>query len=276
MFSKLNQFSKQAIVFFVDAFLIVSSLFLSYSLRFNTLDNSAHIQEILAILPVILLMRLGVFITMGLYRGMWRYTSMHDLVTIIKAVTLSSGLSMALLFLMYRLADYPRSVFVIDWFVILVLVGGSRFAYRLYHEGWNKRDSDTRNTAKNVLIVGAGRGGEMILREILSNPHLNYAPIGFVDDDRKKRNMTIHGYRVLGNTRDIPTIVDDYNVKEVFLAIPTASGAAKRRIMLTCKSAGVKSKTLPGVGELLRGTAKVSSTAGVPDRGPSGQRAGKT
>jgi FlaA1/EpsC-like NDP-sugar epimerase len=259
MFSKLNQFSKQIIVFFVDAALIVSSLFLSYTLRFNTLDNSAHIHEILAILPVILLMRLGVFITMGLYRGMWRYTSMHDLVTIIKAVTLSSGLSMALLFLIYRLADYPRSVFVIDWFVILVLIGGSRFAYRLYHDGWNKRDSDIRIIAKNVLIVGAGRGGEMILREILSNSRLNYAPIGFVDDDRKKRNMTIHGYRVLGNTRDIPTIVDDYNVKEVFLAIPTASGAAKRRIMLTCKSSGVKSKTLPGVGELLRGTAKVSS-----------------
>ena len=204
-------------------------------------------------------MRLGVFVTMGLYRGMWRYTGMHDLVTLIKAVTLSSGLSMALLFLMYRLADYPRSVFVIDWFVVLVLVGGSRFAYRLYHEGWNKKDGDLRSAAKNVLIVGAGRGGEMILREMLGNPRLNYAPIGLVDDDRRKRNMTIHGYRVLGNTRDIPAIVDDYNVKEVFLAIPTASGAAKRRIMLTCKSSGVKSKTLPGVGELIRGTAKVSS-----------------
>lgn len=260
MFSKLSQFSKQIIVFFVDAVLVISSLYFSYSLRFNTLDNSAHLHEILTILPVILLMRLGVFVTMGLYRGMWRYTGMHDLVALIKAVTLSSGLSMALLFLMFRLADYPRSVFVIDWFVILVLVGGSRFTYRLYHEGWNKRDSgDFRNTAKNVLIVGAGRGGEMILREMLSNSQLNYAPIGFVDDDRKKRNMTIHGYRILGNTRDIPTIVDDYNVKEVFLAIPTASGAAKRRIMLTCKSSGVKSKTLPGVGQLLRGTAKVSS-----------------
>ena len=258
MFSKLNQFSKQAIVFIVDAGLITLSLFLSYSLRFNTLDINVHLPEILSILPVILLMRLGVFVSIGLYRGMWRYTGMHDLVTLIKAVTLSSGLSMALLFLMYRLADNPRSVFVIDWFVVLVLVGGSRFAYRLYHEGWNKQDSGNLSTARSVLIVGAGRGGEMILREIHSNPRLNYTPIGLVDDDRKKRNMTIHGYRVLGNTRDIPTIVDNYNVKEVFLAIPTASGAAKRRIMLTCKSAGVKSKTLPGVGELLRGTAKVS------------------
>ena len=259
MFSKLNQFSKQAVVFLVDTVLIISSLFFSYALRFNTLDLSPHLHEILTILPFLLLMRLGVFITMGLYRGMWRYTGMHDLVALIKAVTLSSGLTMALLFLIYRLADYPRSVFVIDWFVILVLVGGSRLAYRLYREGWHKHGSNLKNSAKNVLIVGAGRGGEMILREMLSNPRLNYTPVGFVDDDREKRNMTIHGHRVLGNTREIPSIIDDYNVKEVFLAIPTASGAAKRRIMLTCKSAGVKSKTLPGVGELIQGTAKVSS-----------------
>jgi FlaA1/EpsC-like NDP-sugar epimerase len=259
MIHKINRFSKQTIVFLVDAALIISSLILSYILRFNSLNLHAHSHEILTILPVVLLMRLGVFVSMGLYRGMWRYTGMHDLVTIVKAVTLSSGLSMALLFLMYRLTAYPRSVFVIDWFVVLVLVGGSRFAYRLYHEGWKKKDSDSRIAAKNVLIVGAGRGGEMILREMLGNPRLNYSPVGFVDDDRTKRNMTIHGYRVLGNTRDIPSIVDDYDIKEVFLAVPTASGAAKRRIMLICKGAGVKSKTLPGVGELIRGTARVSS-----------------
>ncbi|MFI4963678.1 MAG: nucleoside-diphosphate sugar epimerase/dehydratase, partial [Legionellales bacterium] len=226
MLAKWGQFSKQAVVFFLDTVLITSSLLLSYALRFNTLDLSLHIHEILTILPLVLLMRLGVFVTMGLYRGMWRFTGMHDLVTLIKAVSLSSGLTLAMLFLIYRLADYPRSVFVIDWFVILVLVGGSRFTYRLYREGWHKQNIDLKSTSKNVLIVGAGKGGEMILREMLSNSRLNFSPIGFVDDDRKKRNMTIHCYRVLGNTRDIPTIVDDYNVTEVFLAIPIASGAA--------------------------------------------------
>lgn len=260
MFSKLNTFSKQTIVFFVDSVLIVSSLFLSYVLRFNTLDISDHIHEILTILPFILLMRLGVFMTMGLYRGMWRFSGIHDLVTLIKAVSLSSGLSMALLFLLYRLVDYPRSVFVIDWFVILVFVGGSRFAYRLYHEGWHQPESNIKSPVKNVLIVGAGRGGEVIVREMLahSRHRLSYSPIGFVDDDRKKRNMTIHGCRVLGNTRDIPNLIKNYNINEVILAIPAASSAAKRRIMLTCKSAGVKTKILPAVGELLNGSAKVS------------------
>jgi len=139
-----------------------------------------------------------------------------------------------------------------------VLVGGSRFVYRLYREGWLKPVTQPNVIARNVLIVGAGRAGEMILREILGNYHLNYTPVGFVDDDRKKRNMTIHGYCVLGNTREIARIVKNYNIEEVLLAIPAASGTAKRRIMLTCKRAGIKSKTLPAVGEILNGSAKVS------------------
>jgi FlaA1/EpsC-like NDP-sugar epimerase len=180
---------------------------------------------------------------------------------------------MVLFFLAFRLEEYPRSIFVIDWFVVLVLVGGSRFAYRLYREGW-PNPGNGQDSAKKVLIVGAGRAGEMLLREILGNYRIDYQPIGFLDDNRKKRNLTIHGYRVMGNTRDIPHIVKKYNVETVFLAIPSSSGAAKRRIMKTCKRAGVKSKTLPPMGEILKGAVKVSSLR-ISDRRPR-QRAGQT
>ncbi len=259
MISRMGKFSKQVAVLSMDSVLIALSLFLSYALRFNTPNLSDHLDQIYVVLPLMLVVRLGVFVSMGLYRGMWRFTGMRDLVRLIQAVTLGSLLSVALIFMTTRLQDYPRSIFVIDWFVLVVLVGGSRFAYRLYREGWLSPAVTGQRGAKNVLIVGAGRAGELILREILGNYRLNYTPVGFVDDDRKKRNRTIHGYRVLGNTRDIPGLAKACNVEEVFLAIPTASGAAKRRIMLTCKSAGVRSKTLPTVGELLKGTAKVSS-----------------
>jgi FlaA1/EpsC-like NDP-sugar epimerase len=249
---------KQGAVFLTDAVLIVSSLLLSYALRFNTPDLIGYWSQILTILPFMLVSRLGVFVATGLYRGMWRFTGTRDLISLLKAVTVSSVLAMTLLFLTFRLEDYPRSVFIIDWFVVLVLVGGSRFGYRLLREGWLKPASGPHASAKKVLIVGAGRAGEMLLREILGNYSLNYTPIGFVDDDRKKRDMTIHGFRVMGNSRDIPRIVKKYDVTEVFLAIPTASGAAKRRIMLICKSAGIRSKTLPAVSELLSGATKVS------------------
>lgn len=243
----------------MDSVLIALSLFLSYALRYNTLDLSVHLYQIFTVLPLLLVVRLVVFVSMGLYRGMWRFTGVRDLIRIIQAVTLGTVLSVALIFMASRLLEYPRSIFIIDWFVVVVFLGGSRFAYRLYHEGWFKPFVINQSEAKHVLIVGAGRAGEMILREILGNYRLDYTPIGFVDDDRKKRKRTIHGFPVLGNTRDIPSLVRQYNIKEVFLAVPTASGAAKRRIMLTCKGAGVRSKTLPAVGELLNGSVKVSA-----------------
>jgi FlaA1/EpsC-like NDP-sugar epimerase len=144
--------------------------------------------------------------------------------------------------------------------VSLVLLGGSRFGYRLYREGaFRQNKNRSSGPGKNVLIVGAGQAGEMILRELLGNNRLSYNPIGFVDDNRKKLRRTIHGITVLGHTRDIPRIVDKYNVAEIFFAIPSAPSKAKRRIMLLCKRTTASFKTLPGVGELLDGTVKVSA-----------------
>ena len=253
-----SKITKQIAVFLFDAVLVVFSLLLSYALRFNTVYLGAHVNQLQILLPLMLTVRLGIFAFTGLYRGMWRFTGMRDLVSLVKAVTSGTALAVAFLFLAFRLEEYPRSVFIIDWFVILVLAGGSRFSYRLYREGRLKQETEARSVARTVLIVGAGKAGEMILREILGNYRLNYTPVGFVDDDRKKRNMTIHGCRVLGNTREIPGIVKKFGIAEIFLAVPTVSGAAKRRIMLTCKRAGIKTKTLPGVGEILDGSAKVS------------------
>jgi len=253
-----NKVGKQTAVFVIDAVLIAFAVLLSYALRFNTLDLRAHGYQILTTIPLMLLVRLGVFTLMGMYRGMWRFVGMRDLLTVIQAVTVSSLLAVGLLFLAFRLEQYPRSVFVIDWFVTIVFIGGSRFAYRMYREGlsYPTRASNSMDS-KKVLIVGAGREGELLIREICGDYRMTYQPVGFVDDDREKRDMAIHGYRVLGNTREIPRIVKHYGVKEVFFTISSASGAAKRRIMLTCKRAGVKAKALPGAWNILNGNVTV-------------------
>lgn len=254
----VSKVGKQTAVFCIDAVLIASAVLLSYSLRFNTIDLQAHGKQILMIIPLMLVLRLGVFIVMGLYRGLWRFVGMRDLLTVIQAVTLGSLLAVGLLFLVFRLEQYPRSVFVIDWFVTIVFIGGSRFAYRMYREGSSTSARSAGSAdGKRVLIVGAGREGELLIREICGDYRMTYQPVGFVDDDRNKRNMSIHGYRVLGNTREIPRIVKQYGVKEVFFTISSASGAAKRRIMLTCKRAGVKSKALPGSWNILNGNVTV-------------------
>lgn len=250
---------KQMLVLFADALLICVSFTLSYGLRFGTVHLAEYRSQIFISLPVILAVRLTLFTFMGLYRGMWRFVGMRDLVSLIQAITLSSALSVVILFMVFRLETYPRSVFLIDWFVVFALLGGSRFSYRLYRD-WRSRTKEALSgPGKNVLIVGAGRAGELILREILGNVQLRYNPVGFVDDNRKKRNMTIHGLRVLGHTRNIPRLVKEYKIEEIFLAIPSAPPRAKRRIVHLCTQCRVKFKTLPSVSELLKGTVKVSA-----------------
>ncbi len=253
---------KKFFVLLVDACLASGSFIAAYALRFNTLNLSEYVRQVLYALPLIVGIRLTMFAIMGLYRGMWRFVGMRDLISLFQAVTISSGLSVGLLFLISRLENYPRSVFIIDWFIAIIFIGGSRFAYRLYREGAFKRMfglSDKNEKGKRVLIVGAGKAGDLILREMLNNSHFGFIPVGFVDDDRTKRNSTIQGFRVLGNTRDIPGLVKNHSIKEIFLAIPSASSRAKRRIVRICKSSGVKFKTLPAVGQLLNGTVTVNA-----------------
>jgi FlaA1/EpsC-like NDP-sugar epimerase len=251
---------KRLLVLISDALLISASFYMAYVLRFNTVHlEKYYASQILHSLPLLLAVRLSVFILMGLYRGMWRFVGVRDLIVFVKAVTLSSGLSVGLLFILFRLENYPRSVFIIDWLILLMLIGGSRFAYRLYREGWFRHGGGPSYGEKNILIVGAGRAGELILREIQSSSRRDYNPVGFVDDDRKKHHMTIHGVKVLGYTRDIPKIVHKLDIDEIVLAIPSARTEAKRRIMHMCKSTSSTVKTVPSVGELLDGVVKISA-----------------
>jgi len=250
---------KQLIVMLSDAMLITLSLYLSYALRYSSISLDGHMSSFLTSLPLVLAVRLALFYAYGLYRGMWRFVGIRDLLTIVKATTVGSGVIIALLYLAGSHGEHPRSIFVISWFIVVVFIGGSRFAYRLYQEGGGLVHDQVSEKGKNILIVGAGRAGEMILREILGNYRLSYTPVGFVDDDRAKRNRTIHGYRVLGHTRDIPRIVKQYAIAKIFIAIPSAPARAKRRILMTSRRTGVTIKTLPGAGELLNGTVMVSA-----------------
>lgn len=250
---------KRLLVVLVDALLICGAFYSAYILRFNTLSLTPYyLKQIFYSLPLILAVRLSFFIFMGLYRGMWRFVGMRDVIVFVKAVTLSSFLSIGLLFVVFRLENYPRAVFIIDWLLLLTLVGGSRFAYRLYREGWLQQSHNSVKK-RNIIIVGAGRAGELIVREILGNPQPDYNLIGFVDDDRKKHNMTMHGIQVLGYTRDIPKFVERYDIQEIVLAIPSARMEAKRRIMHVCKRTNAAVKSVPTVKDLLTGKVKINT-----------------
>ncbi|MHB8108427.1 MAG: polysaccharide biosynthesis protein [Syntrophorhabdaceae bacterium] len=247
--------TKRFIVVASDIVLAGFAYWLAFALRFNFSIPDLHFKMFLSTLPSIVALRIICFVFFGLYSGVWRYASMNDLLRIFKATILSSVLFFAYIGLMYHFVDFSRSVFIIDWFIIICLIGGSRFLYRLFRESYPvKIDREKRR----VIILGAGRAGEMLLREMKQNRRINYQPIGFLDDNRAKKGMRIHGIPVLGKVDDLTRFAEMKEIEEAVIAIPSLTGKEMRRIIELCETAGVVCKTVPAISDILNGTVHIN------------------
>jgi len=261
------------IVIFADIFLLSSSWFLAYLIRFDFVLPHPHSVLLYQMLPFVLIVKIGCFYFFDLYRGMWRYTSITDLLNIIKASCVSSLVVICLiLFSHSRFIGFPRSVFVMDWCFTVLLISGYRLCIRLYFEQTNNVKTSfiptrqvltmffkTLAETKRLLIIGAGDGGEKIYREIHNNDRLQYTVIGFLDDDLIKVGKTIHGIPVLGRIKDINRIAKKANADEALIAIPSATSEQMREILTHCRKSGVNFKTIPGIGELINGKVTVNA-----------------
>lgn len=247
--------AKRFMVMTTDAISTVVAFWLAFELRFNFSIPEIHLKMFFNTLPVLVVVRVVCFWFFGLYSGVWRYASMNDLLRIFKATVLSSFLFFVYVGLVYHLIDFSRSVFIIDWFIIVCLVGGSRFLYRLFRESYPARAGRER---KKVLIIGAGRAGEMLLREMKQNPRMGYEPVGFLDDDRAKKGLRIHGVPVLGRIEDLTRVGEKKQVEEAIVAIPSFGGKEMRNVMQLCEGAGITCKTVPAVSDILNGSVHVN------------------
>lgn len=248
-----------------DACLVVLAYFLSYLLRFEGDIPYQELKKFKTTIPWILIFKLFVFITLGLYRGMWRYTSLHDLFNVLKATMVSSVVVILAILFIYRFEGFPRSVFIMDWILTFIFIAGIRVLIRILlfekEKGFKplrqlfrlRADAEKQNTRKNLLIIGAGDAGEKILREIKENHRLNYNVIGFLDDDPGKRGMKIHGVPVLGPVPKIHNLAYDAAMDEILIAVPSASAKQMRKILEACEATGLKTRTTPGIGELIDG-----------------------
>jgi FlaA1/EpsC-like NDP-sugar epimerase len=253
--------------------LLTGSLFLSYLIRFDFHLPHAYSFLFYQILPFVLIIKISCFYFFDLYRGMWRYTSIADLLNIIKASCVSSLIIICLiLFSHSRFIGFPRSVFIMDWCFTVLLVSGYRLCIRLYFERMKNEKTSSIPTrqvltmffkkmaeTKRLLIIGAGSGGEKIYREIHDNSRLQYTVVGFLDDDLAKIGKKIHGIPVLGQIADIHKIVKKINADETLIAIPSASSKQMRKILTHCRESGIKFKTIPGIGELINGQVTVNA-----------------
>jgi FlaA1/EpsC-like NDP-sugar epimerase len=250
-----------SIVLILVDFVSVSIVpFLALLIRFDSNVDSRYYEQLLGVLPYIILIRLGVFFFMGLYNRLWRYASIRELLSIISAVTLSSLIIVACL--VFVNVSLPRSIHLLSWLLSIVFVGSSRLAVRILHYVLLRLKSSNQPIT-NVLIIGAGDAGAMIAREITQRYCDTKKIIGFIDDSQYKNNQKLFGATVLGKRQDITRIVSTHNAGEIIIAMPSVEGNVLREIVNECKATKCSVKTLPGMYELIDGKVSVQQLRNI-------------
>jgi FlaA1/EpsC-like NDP-sugar epimerase len=247
----------------LDAGLVALSYFLAYRLRFDGGVPPRYEDLFGRTIAFAICGSVLVFTLFGLYRHWMRYSSQREYLQIAQAVAVAvvalvgyvAVVQPKLLFTApegFVSVTIPTGVLVLFGLLMLVFLGAVRYVTHLVYER-PLRGYRARRDARSVLIVGAGDGGRLLLREILRNPDLGYRPVGFVDDDdRKQRARIDRGLEVLGTTQDLPRVLDDVEPDEVLIAIPSAPGTLRARVVRACRERGVPVRTMPTVFELLQ------------------------
>jgi FlaA1/EpsC-like NDP-sugar epimerase len=244
----------------LDAGLAALAWFLAFQLRFIDLPNGipGRYEDILyGSIAFIALGKTIVFSLLGLHQKWWRYFALRDFGIVIRAAAVATAILIAVFVIAQPFADdLPRSVVVLDFMLTVALVGGARAATRFWVEH-PARQARHRH-GHGVLVVGAGWGGQMVIRELQLNPGLGGRAIGFLDDDPRKRGMRMNGVKVLGSTDEIGEVLARTPPDEVVIAIPSAPGSLRGKVVAACREHQVPVRTLPTVFEILRGGVQLT------------------
>jgi len=253
------RFRSRTTIFLHDLAMIPLAWFGAYWLRFN-LQNipDEFFYSALLFLPWVIAIQVSLFWVYGLYRGVWRFSSLPDLIRIGKAVLTGIFFIASALFLYDRLHGVPRSVVPLYVLILFSLLSIPRLVYRFW-----KEQTFAERVGKRALIVGAGSAGEMLVRDLLANVDSDYVPIVFVDDNHGKYKREIRGIRVAGTVEQIPELIERWNIETVLIAVPSASDQQMRRIVEICENCSVDFQTLPSVKELLSGAVTTANLRSV-------------
>ena len=253
--------------------LFALSWLLAFGLAYNFKDFDKWFTVFFVpLLPVVVIVKLIFFVWLGLHRASWRYVAMRDLFQIARATWLgffsvfliyfglNNARQMGIEIDPFGGADFPDSVFLLDFAGTIVLVAGARIAVRLYHE--EVRPVSDGATPK-LLILGAGDAGETVVREILRTPLMRYQVVGFLDDDSSKWRTQIHGIDVVGPVNKIKSVCDEYDVDEILIAMPSATRDQIRGVVELCEGTNLRFKTVPAMADLIAGRVSVTQIRDV-------------
>src|SRR3972149_948494 len=251
-----------------DALIIFTSFVISFFLRgqIGLIDSAGLFSQYSDFMTwyivIVVLVKIPILWLFGAYRRVWKYASLKDMTAILESVTLGSVILAGIFYILsypisifgininFSFPFFPRSIFIIDYLLTLILIIVSRFSERFFNE---LKFGSAGTRKKRVLIVGAGDAGEMIVREMIRQKNSEYMPIGFLDDDYSKIKNKIHGISVLGPISKMESVIKDQSVDEVIIAMPSASGNVRKEVAVKAREYGVNCKTLPSLYEVIDG-----------------------
>ena len=243
-----------------DAALAALAYYLAFAIRFIDEPGGIPDRYVDMLTGSIVFVAIGmtvVFSLMGLHQKWWRYFNLGDIWAVLRACAVGTALLIAVFVLGKPFSSpMPRSVLIYDFVFTVGLLVTARSIARFYFVERRMR-RHTRSKDGDVLVIGAGSGGQMVVRELRLNPELGN-PVGFVDDDQRKLGMRLLGLKVLGGTDDLGAILEKQKPAEVVIAIPSAPGAVRGKVVSECRERGIRVRTLPTVFELLRGGVQLT------------------
>jgi FlaA1/EpsC-like NDP-sugar epimerase len=237
-------------IFLLELILIVLSGIVAWLLRFDfTFPQPALF---LRALPLLILLRIAAMARFHLFHGYWRYSGISDALDVSKAIVLGSMAFLVVDRWVLREVSLPISFYFLEAILSGLALGGIRIVSRVWMQRSERRAK--WQTTKSVVVVGAGCGAAMLLREL---PRSGYTAVALVDDDPAKASVTLNGIRVAGSIVELPGVVRRYRPDEVMIAIPSATSEQMRRITEVCHRSGVRFRTVPGLADLIHGTVTV-------------------
>lgn len=252
----MNFNPRTAIIILHDILVAAFAWMGAYWLRFNLAVPPEFQAAALSTLAWVVPLQAVVFWRFGLYRGIWRFASLPDLKRIVLAVGLAALLVPVTLILFRVHAVVPRSVLILDPLLLVIVMGGSRLAYRAWKE--HRLASVLRPDSKPVLVAGAGSAADFLLRELARNP-AGFHVVGLLDDNRDKQGRLVQGLPVLGALDDVVACAKKMEVDDIVLALPSAAHAVRKRITQLCTETGLNVMTIPSLEDLVAGRVSVSS-----------------
>jgi FlaA1/EpsC-like NDP-sugar epimerase len=247
-----------------DAALLLLAHFSAYLLRFEFSLEPPQWAQFHTGWFWIIILKLVCFYFFGLYRGMWRYTSLVDLKKVFIAAVASSLMVTACVAFLFQFQGFPRSAFLIDFVLTLLFIGGIRVGVRMVLNPGSVMAEGILGSDKNrkrIMVLGAGFTGEKVVREILDSPTMEMKPVAFLDDDRNKYGKSIHGVPVKGGIGEIGKFEDEFD--EILIAIPSVKGEQMRGILSACEKTGKRFRIMPNLTELIDGRISVKAMRDV-------------